>query len=891
SGAPTNARAGAPFAPIDRGPDELGGEPTRAHVPLEDDPATHLRAPRVVGGMAGPPPSYPPAGHASPYAAASAPSAPPFAPAPEPRARDAEPSARGESFVPPPPSSPARGPAALPTVRTPRNRPRWLVPAAAGAAGVLALGILLAIAISAWLDARSAEAIREAAGAAGDSGMRSDFEAVVAAIEAEETDDPELIALRARLLATLALEHDQDRAAQVDALLARLGAEPTTDGRIAAALRDLDDGRAGPALQRLSGLTAQGEQIAEAFRARALATAALGRYDQAEASAAQAASLRQGAPRHAALHALMRHRVGDTAGALALLDAVPQGARFPAVRLARARIQLESGRDWASAREEANAVLGELAERASPHELAWAHLVRARLAIEEGDASQALTEARAAAEHPPPADEPFGMLLAETFLRAGAAQRASEQLERLPPPVDAPARAMLAAEVALAVGDLDAADAALQGAADGPRKSLLRGQVLEARGRPDEARPLYEQAMQAPGPEGRRARVRLAAIAMNRGDAQRAIELLEPARAGAADDLELVPLLARAYLARDRVDDAEQIVDVALSRRQGAAELLAARGAVQLRRGWFTEALASLRSAASARPEDPDLQADLGEAAGRAGQADAARQAFEAALALRPQHVRALVGLARLAMRRGDFAQAEQHIETAARTGQGGLEVARARGELAVQRGDGALGVAVLEPLARQYDDAEVWIALGYLYAQAELDRDAGRAFARALRRDRDSPEALLGESLVAVRRGDLGGARRSIATAAEQGRARGLGSDFLARLAVARARLEFENGDFRAAAELANEALRHDERNASAHLLLANIAIERAESPVEHLRRAVQGDAPPPEALGRLAARLSRGEEACRLARRYLEVAPRGYDAPDVREVASHCP
>ncbi|MCZ7686109.1 MAG: hypothetical protein M5U28_48075 [Sandaracinaceae bacterium] len=212
------------------------------------------------------------------------------------------------------------------------------------------------------------------------------------------------------------------------------------------------------------------------------------------------------------------------------------------------------------------------------------------------------------------------------------------------------------------------------------------------------------------------------------------------------------------------------------------------------------------------------------------------------------------------------------------------------RGELGVLRGDGALGVAVLEPLARRLDDAEVWIALGHLQAQAEQDRDAARSFARALRRERAHPEALLGESIVAVRRGDLGGARRAIATAAEQGERRGLGAAFRARLAVARGRVEFENGAFDEVVRLANEALGHDAQNASAHLLLANVAIERGTSPVDHLGSAARGHAPPPEALGRLAARLSTGEEACRNARRYLEVAPRGYDAPDVREVADRC-
>jgi Flp pilus assembly protein TadD len=382
--------------------------------------------------------------------------------------------------------------------------------------------------------------------------------------------------------------------------------------------------------------------------------------------------------------------------------------------------------------------------------------------------------------------------------------------------------------------------------------------------------------------------VRLAAIAMQGGQAERAITLLEPGLAAAPDDLELVPLLARAYLEEDRVDSAQQVIDAALARRASAPELLAARGALELRRGRLPEALAALRSAVAGRPEDASLQADLGEAARRAGEADAARAAFDAALAQRADHTGALIGHARLALAAGELAQAEQRLDAAARTGREALEVARLRGELLVVRGDGALGATVMAPLARTHDDARLWAALGHLQAQAESDRDASRSYDRALRRARNDPEVRLGESLIAVRRGDLGGARRAIEAAEE--RAGTPSPELRARLAVARGRLEFENGDFDDVVRLANEAITLDARNASAHLLLANVAIERGDSPVEHLRRAVAGNAPPPEALGRLASRLGRGEEACRLATRYLQVAPRGYDAGEVRDVARDC-
>ncbi len=754
---------------------------------------------------------------------------------------------------------------------------------------LLALVALSAWGIGAWMDARAVEAVREAAHVAGDSGARADLENVIGAILEHDANDPELVALRARILAVLMLEHDEPRGEAVEALLTRFDARPT-DARIAAALLHLDRGQASAALLELSGLTAEGEQIAEAFHARALATLALGRFPEAEEAARQAATLRPGAPRHVALHALTLHRVGDPAGALALLGGVPDGETSPSVRVTRAQILLDGGADPVRAREDAAAVIGPLAERASARQRAWAHLVLARHALGEGDTTRARESAQAAREHAPPADEPFIAGLVEALLRSGAPADARTELGRWPdPPIDRGGRALWAAEVALALDDLDGAEQALAEATAGPRTTLARARLLEARGRSAEAGPLYESLVDTPGPEGRRARIQLARIALGAGEAARALARRAPPRGGAAGRV-VGPIPVRAHLAGGRAAQARELADGALARWPDAPALLATRGAVHLAEGQATEALGLLRRAVQARPGDVALQLDLGDAARRVGENEAAQAAYEAVLRLAPEQPRAQLGLARLALVEGDLAGALTRLEAVERSGREALDAARLRGELSVRRGDGALGAAVLEPLARRHDDAELWVALGHLQAQAEQDRDAGRSFGRALRRDRNHPEALLGQSLVDVRRGSLSSARRAVQSAETHGRRRALGSGFAARLAVARARLEFENGGFDAAVRLAQEALGHDATNGAAHLVLANVASERDESPVEHLRRAVAGQPPPPEALGRLTSRLPAGEEACTVARRYLEVAPEGYDASSVREVAARC-
>jgi len=192
--------------------------------------------------------------------------------------------------------------------------------------------------------------------------------------------------------------------------------------------------------------------------------------------------------------------------------------------------------------------------------------------------------------------------------------------------------------------------------------------------------------------------------------------------------------------------------------------------------------------------------------------------------------------------------------------------------------------------MAEGASDPTLWVALGAAQRQAEQDDAARRSFQHALTLDREQPEAHLGLAYLFVRKVRFSQAIAAINAATRFGEARGLGPAFRARVLAVRGRLVFEQGRFQTAEERAREAVELDPQCAEAHLVLANIAEEDREDPVPHFRAAVQGRSPPPEALGRLSLRL-RGAEACELARRYIEAAPRGYDASDVRSLLRRCP
>lgn len=774
---------------------------------------------------------------------------------------------------------------------------RQLVIAAAIAAPIL-VGLVAFFAIRAYLSSSAEAEVQAAVERASDDGLKASVERAIGL--AAQEDEPAHVALAARLVSTLVLEHGEDREADAMRLLESLEDEDAQlpDARIARAYLLLADGEVDGARRIVADVSASGETAAEASRARALANAAAGDLARAVTDARAAVQSRGvTSPRHVALYALLEAQDQDAGAGLAALDTVPNGDASPSIRLARARILQDSGRDPVRGVSEASAVLGDLAPLATPGQRGWAHLVRARHYATEGNFASALEEARAAAQSRPVADESFGLWLIETLLQAGAAIEARSELDHLPPTMREPERrARLTAEVALdpALNDFDRAEQWLARAGSSPRIALLRGRLFEGRGQLQEAKEQYERAAQDES-QFVRARARLGAIELRRGNPRDAIALLDPARERNQFDFEVIPLLARALIATGEVERAETVVVAALNTRPRAPELLGARGAVELAKGDVDAALAALTTAAQLRPNDADLHALLGEAARRAGRNADAQRSYDQALQLAPNLPAALAGLVELAIDQGDQARASELLGRAEQGARSSVEVLRARARLEVLAGSGELAIPNIQNAARLMEDPVLWTMLGRLQVQAERDGDATTSFNRALQLDPRAYEAHLGLAIILIRRGSLGAAAQRIGQAERDGRTRHAPQAFFAQLDATRGRVQFENSDMAGAERYARQALQKDARCADAHLLLADVAIERnspAEVVREALRNAATGRAPPPEAVGRLAYRLdeSARAERCQLAHRYMLTAPRGYDAADIRAIDTGC-
>ncbi|MEQ8894981.1 MAG: tetratricopeptide repeat protein, partial [Sandaracinaceae bacterium] len=125
--------------------------------------------------------------------------------------------------------------------------------------------------------------------------------------------------------------------------------------------------------------------------------------------------------------------------------------------------------------------------------------------------------------------------------------------------------------------DLRGVEAALQHApADDARTKLARARLLQARGRFDEARTLYQAASEEPGHRVP-ALVHQAAMELEQGNAARAVELSSPLLTAHPNHPDVVPVAVEAQLGEEHAEEAMALVTPALERHPRDAPLRAAK--------------------------------------------------------------------------------------------------------------------------------------------------------------------------------------------------------------------------------------------------------------------------------------------------------------------------
>lgn len=748
---------------------------------------------------------------------------------------------------------------------------------------IVAVVIVGAIAAFVAYRVQHMAAIASAVATAESSGRLADIEDALAQLEGE--DGPGDVAVAARLHATAVLAGVAAHRAEAESLLARHDptGEGASDHRIAAAYLALADGDPEAAANEASLLVAgRGPRAAEAAHARALAALAIGNLDAARAAAESARDELTGSPRHAALVLEVASRAGIAAPVVGAEDAT-------VLRIARARVHLETSTDLDGAETEASAVLA--SADATPAERAWAQLIRGLVAAEQGDSIAALEALTLAAATPPPGDELFQIELAEGWLSLGMVAECDRALEAMHTTVttDASRRDLILSRRALVRGDLTEAERSLGSVAPRPRRDLVEAQIAIARGAWDRARTLLDRAIATPETE-LTARIELSSMLVSTGHASSALDPIRALLDAHPTSPRLAAAAGRAYAAMGERARALEVIDAALVPHPREPRLLLEKARVHARSAEWEPAYAALSSAAESSPRDPVIQLERGLAARALGRLDDARSALRASLELSPGQARALVALLGAEL---DAHAIDEARGTEAALGTLGLDspdVDALRARYFVEALAGARGVPPIEAaVARTPEDVPLRLALARLYFQAERWEDAADAFYAVSQRSEAERPVALGLRAIALAR-----ARRAptVEAVIDQLRTIQMGTrlpgSVEALMSVAQGWLEWNEEAFGRAGIFARQALDRDPGNAHANLLLAVLDSAGRRDPSEHAR-AAQGDSL--EARGMLALLEAPDAQRCAAARLYLEGAPTGRLSADVRARVAACP
>jgi tetratricopeptide (TPR) repeat protein len=744
----------------------------------------------------------------------------------------------------------------------------------------IAIGMTLMIALVLIMRHLMASAAREEAIAtAMDTGTAD------ALLEAtNRTADDDEPGMRALILSLASIEQGEDR----DALAQSLAEpSPSAEARIARSFVAISRGEAENALTLLeAGLMGNPVTLAEAFHARALALDALGRHNEAQMQAREAATQRPGSPRHTCLVAREALFAEDPTMATTVLGGVNLPDIHACVHMVRGLVALSRG-DLALADQSAAA---SLALPGTASDRGWAHYIRGRAAFLRNDETTARAELIQAAEAAPRADETLLLRTLRALLQARDVDNAQRLSARLAPTAPSPARRLeVTVEIALERRDFAAAEAALSSLPPTTRTSLVRARVLESQGRNDEALTHYASVINDPA-VGADAALRQGRLLGRMGRMAESRAALETSARLSPGDAEIGAALARVALSQGDPRTARTVLDTAIRQHPEDARLQAVMAVLRATEGEGEGALSRARAAAQQAPTDPEIQLDVAQIARRIGNREAETAACAEAYRLDPLRFTSVLCLVRTASEAADFTRAGELLDQAAQRGAPAPDVNRARADLLVLQSRGAAGAAqVRRFLQTQRNDLALLSALARLQLQAEDTDEADSTARRVLERDEGHPEALYVRAYVANVNGAYARAIEYLDRISREGAARGITRQLSARVTALRAMVAFEESRYGDPGALVDQALHADPHCGTAHLLRALRTTERDAKRAE-LEAAVAGTETPAEAFGTLALIEGREGNGCALARQYLENAPSGYDHRDVEDLRSEC-
>ncbi|WP_373046443.1 tetratricopeptide repeat protein [Vulgatibacter sp.] len=392
------------------------------------------------------------------------------------------------------------------------------------------------------------------------------------------------------------------------------------------------------------------------------------------------------------------------------------------------------------------------------------------------------------------------------------------------------------------------------------------------------------------------------------GRREEALAVLEPLRAGAAGDAELLPALADTFVAVGAPDRAEELFrvdavgsDSPLRHREAWARALLARerykavtavpagkgerslqllkGIAWYRSGSLDRARSTLRRTATRQAGKMPVEAVvyLALADLQSGRLDKARRNLERLGTGSRAKTTGRWAYAALLVREGRLDEAEAALREAVGLDRDSVEARCALGRLLLRRGDAAGARAALEEaLARNPFHAEARTALGAAALAAGDLPGARKALAAAVEQAPDDAEALAALALLEAREGKAEEAQRRIAQAKRRGPRE-------AAVLAARAELALRDGESRAAIALLEQATRADGSDPRLWIRLGELRLAAGAARPARLAYGRALDLQPASAaaqLGAARAQVADGQAAAAAKRLEGQVARLGDDA-----------
>lgn len=743
-----------------------------------------------------------------------------------------------------------------------------------------ALVLLAVVGTVAYKQLRAASLQRQLDGAVGEAlahGRLTDLKQALSLLEGSKATSQH--DLRAQLLGTLWYEHDEPiNLKTLETLLA------TTDNtsvskKIALGYLNLAKHEPAAAFESVGGIEGEKMLLAEAFRVRSKALLEMDRYADALGSAKVAYEQGKSA-RHLSWYAWLLSKQ-DLPSALAMLDASPDGSQgcVKAIKLYAQWAKTEAGASPPSTLKGEVVLLAESLQ-ATAGEKSILGFVDAMLGPGK-DVPQALMRLKL-----PQHEAHYRIAFSELAIERGYSSVAKRWLE-FPQfsEFNKSTANLLLVEIALSAQNISEAERLLGLSKSSPKHDYLMGRMYESQQKWSDAITAYRSASSDAAIQ-MRADERLGAIALAQGK-------IEEAKAAFSRILEQHPehVVATIHLSKllmqaGDVNGAESKLRATLTHHAGDAQLKAALGEVLLAQGKTNEALLEIKEALKALPGNETLLITYASASKEAGEIQAATESYEKVLTSNPTSIPALSGLMQLFISENQTSKAEALLSKAIGTDPP-LELAKLRAQILSETGAGESGVAMVLADSERLKDAEIYAHLGTLYLQAELDGEASKAFAQAIRLVPNHAVAWVGKGYLEERAGNLGTAYGN----AERAERNATTVLVRARAMALKARVKYQRGSFDDAQKTAEQAVAIDPRCADAHLVLANVIKETRKGNITtELRLAVAGLSPLAEAYALLAEKLGSGKEACAAATRYLRAAPNGYDASVARRINGRC-